>query len=70
MKIIRSGVFSRSLQVLLLFAGMALQSSPALAVTWIEQAEAGLTCTGLASPAERAQLGADAVPVSAGARQG
>ena len=66
MKIIRSAVFSRSVQVLVLFAGIALQSPPALAVTWIEQAEAGLTCTGLASPAERAQLGADAVPVSAG----
>jgi hypothetical protein len=68
MKIIRSGVFTRSVYVLLLFAGMALQSSPALAVTWIEQAEAGLTCTGLASPAERAQLDVDAVPVSGGAQ--
>jgi len=68
MKITRFGVFTRLVYVLILFAGIALHSSPALAVIWIEQAEADLTCTGLASPAERAQLDADAAPASEGAQ--
>jgi CHAT domain-containing protein len=57
----------RRFPVLALWLALAAPGSGARADTWIDQAQAALTCTALADPGESAQLSAPALDGTAGA---